>query len=184
MATIDTTIQTKEELIEWGAEDIWINILNLGIDGVMFHNFQVDLFTLLELDGFVCLHQHQVEEETEEFNENKDIYIKEFKKLPITNTKINYWKHSTVSTHIPNEEVARQVKLALHEYLSRESYVVERLREYRRQLPIYKNRVQFMITDTLSEIEFVESIISCLEEDDFSYESVCNMSCMLYNHFY
>jgi hypothetical protein len=175
-ATQPTSPATNSATLE--EETVWIKIMSQNLDGVMFHSYERDLFDLLKLKGFRKMHCHQVCEENEELDKVKDKYMKVYKKLPIlTATRKNLWKeHEGFSSDgISGEEIGKLVKESMHAYADWESEVLDNLLTWKRNTKDRK-LVHKMIVDVMEELEFVEAIINVLEECDYSYDRVCEMS--------
>ena len=68
-------------------EDAFLKILTQGLEGVMFHSFERDMFSLLKLKGFAKMHCKQTKEESENLNALKDEYIEKYNKIPFLHTE-------------------------------------------------------------------------------------------------
>jgi hypothetical protein len=159
-------------------ENVWIAIMSQNLDGVMFHSYEKDLYDLLKLKGFKKMHCHQICEENEELEKIKDKYMKIYKKMPIlSSSKSSLWRDNAnfSSEGISGEEISKLVKESMHAYADWESTVLDNLLTWKRNTKDRK-LVHNMIVDVMKELEFVEAIINVLEECDYSYDRVCEMS--------
>jgi hypothetical protein len=171
--TKDNTLQDEEK--------IWIKIMEQNLEGVMFHTFEEDLFCLLGLKGFKKLHKCQVQEESENLGHLKYKYMEHFKKLPILESDFNKWKeYSNLSAEtLSNDKISEMVEKSMKDYCNWETEVLEHLLEWKRDS---KDRqiMHLMIKDVINEIKEIETIVHILEEHEYHYDCICEMSDYLY----
>lgn len=175
------TVQNRETSIQTGEEAL-IGIMNQSLEGVMFHSFEVDLYDLLRLDGFKKMHEHQVEEESCNLEKVKHKYIETYRKIPVlTAERKSLWKEkaSLTTDNITHEKAEELVKESMKAYCEWETEVLEHLMKIRRDSKD-KCAIHKMVKDVMEELEFVEAIVKVLEERDYSYDSICEMSDYLY----
>jgi phenylalanyl-tRNA synthetase alpha subunit len=158
--------------------DIWHKIMEQNLEGVMFHLYSVDLFDLLDLKGFKKMHEYQVKEEAQELNNLKHKYIKLHNKIPILKSENKYWLKEE-NKNFTHEEISEMVKESMENYANWESEVLEHLLKWKR-LADDKQLVHSMVEGVMKEIKYIETIINVLEEHNYNYICICEMSDYLY----
>ena len=172
---------TEEPMIShtWSEEEeAFLKILTQGLEGVMFHSFERDLFALLKLHGFSKLHEKQVEEEGKNLNLLKDEYIEKYNKIPFIHTeRKDYWKEFIAKNKnsFSEHEIIEKVKESLEEYCEWETKALKHLMHWKKHSKD-KVKISHMIHDVIEEIEYVEKIDSILEKHGYSHEAICEMS--------
>jgi hypothetical protein len=172
--TSSSTVPTEEQ--------IWISIMEQNLEGVMFHSFEVDFYTMLDLKGFKRMHEHQVADETNSLKQLKCEFIKEYKKLPILKSKgSDLWSsHAALrEDDLSQDKVIELVKKSMEAYAKWEAEVLEHLLEWKRSAND-KKTIHSMVEDVMQEIKYVETIIDVLEEHDYNYDCIQDMSNYLY----
>ena len=159
-------------------EHIYIKLIEQSLEGVMFHNYNIDIFDLLCLDGFKKLHTYQYKDEGNSLACLKHEYISKFHKLPTLQLKTaNLW-HETYND-ISEERVPEIVRSALTAYYDWESGVLENLLSWRKEAKD-KTLFQGKVKDVMCEIERLETIMDILESHNYDYGCICEMSNYLY----
>lgn len=156
-------------------EEICIKIMERKLDGVMFHIYESDLFCLLELKGFKKMHEHQVKEENEELTKLKHEYIKKYCKIPKLKPETPIEWESNTEADISHEAICATVKDALEKYCDWETETLECLLKYKKDKSD-KKMCQKLIEDVMHEIKFIGTIMCVLEEHNYHYDCVCEMS--------
>lgn len=161
-------------------ENTFLRLMEQSFDGVMFHNYSIDLFDLLHLEGFKKLHMQQYQDEGNNLAELKHYYIHQFNQLPsISSSKNNLWSNPIGA--VSEESIPDIVKNALNTYYSWESDVLTNLLSWRKESKekiIFQNKIK----DVMLEIERLETLMSILEEHDYNYECICEVSNYLANN--
>lgn len=155
-------------------ESVYLKLIEISLEGVIFHNYNIDVFDVLELPGFKKLHTYQYEGESRSLAELKHTYITKFCRLPVIHTNtIDYWK--TPLSNTSEEEVSTLVKQMLDSYYNWESSVLEQLLALRKTVKD-KTVFQGKIKDVMSEIERLETIMDILSEHDYNYDCIQEVS--------
>jgi hypothetical protein len=174
-----TTIATQTSATELTEEDVWLKIMEQNLEGVMFHSYEEDLFTLLDLKGFRKMHKCQVEEESENLGNIKKKYIDLYKKMPVLESQgFDKWKMYDES-ELSHEKIAAMVKESMEDYAHWETEVLEHLLKWKRNTKDRK-LVHSMIEDVMKELKYIENIMDVLEEHEYNYECISEMSDYLY----
>lgn len=159
-------------------ESIYICLMEQSLEGVMFHNYNIDVFDVLDLCGFKKLHMCQYQDENADLESLKHEYIDKFKKIPILTIKTsNLWDHQL--GEISEETIPALTKNALAKYYDWENHVLENLLNWRKNSH-NKKMFQCKIKDVMEEIERLETILDILEEHQYNYECIKEMSNFLY----
>lgn len=134
-------------------------------------------FDLLKLPGFKALHHHQSQEETETLELLKHKYIEKYKKFPILKTKsIDRWEENEdLYKDLSEEKIISLVKESMKQYADWESEVLEHLLQWKRNVEDRKI-VHKMIEDVMQEIKHIETLMDILEEHDYNYQCICEIS--------
>lgn len=158
-------------------ENHYIKIAEHKLKGVMFHSEMAYLFTFLKLDGFKCLHEHQVAEEMCELKDLMDYYIKHHHKLLKIDSaeKIQvipeaWYGHN--NTELDSGTVKNTVNKAFQEYLSWEEETKKQLDEcanyfYEQGEMEDFHEIRKMIKGVHHEIACVQDIIFNLKMHDY-----------------
>ena len=166
-------------------EDAFLKILTQGLEGVMFHSFERDMFSLLKLKGFAKMHCKQTKEESENLNALKDEYIEKYNKIPFLHTeRKDYWKDFIAKNKnsFSEQEIIEKVKESLEEYCAWETKALNHLMNWKKYAKD-KHKVSKMIHGVIEEIEYVEKLDSILEKHGYTYEAICEMSDCLHKKY-
>lgn len=171
------TISPKATIEENTNEDMMVKMMEQNLEGVMFHLFETDLYDLLKLPGFKALHYHQSQEETETLELLKHKYIEKYKKFPILKTKsIDRWEENEdLYKDLSEEKIISLVKESMKQYADWESEVLEHLLQWKRNVEDRKI-VHKIIEDVMQEIKHIETLMDILEEHDYNYQCICEIS--------
>lgn len=187
MAGTTTTVQQSMMPLETEPitdEVIFTKMMEQNLEGVMFHVFEVDFYDLLGLHGFKAMHKCQVKEENANLSHLKHKYIEHYKKLPqLKAQKIDYWgEYATLTKEMSHEQISELVKHSMKHYADWETEVLEHLLKWKRSA---NDRKIFheMIEDEMKEIKQIETLINILEEHNYNYECICELSDYLYRRF-
>jgi hypothetical protein len=179
---ITPVVETTSTHMAPTEEQVWIKIIEQNLEGVMFHSFEEDLYCMLNLKGFKRMHERQSIEEADNLRHLKYKYIEQYKKLPILESKgFDKWAaHAALrEDDLSHEKIAELVKEGMEDYASWEAEVLEHLLEWKRSASDRKV-VHKMIEDVMKEIKYIETIIDVLEEHNYDYDCICEMSDYLY----
>lgn len=129
---------------------------------------------------FFCFIQnfiHQSQEETETLELLKHKYIEKYKKFPILKTKsIDRWEENEdLYKDLSEEKIISLVKESMKQYADWESEVLEHLLQWKRNVEDRKI-VHKMIEDVMQEIKHIETLMDILEEHDYNYQCICEIS--------
>ena len=176
-----TTVSSEYSNLD---KEILNKMISQSLEGVMFHSFEVDLFDMLNLCGFKKMHQYQVEEESALLNELKHKYIQVYHILPqIQTNEISYWKDaSNISAAMTETEKSDWVKKSLKQYSDWESTVLENLFKWKRNAS-NKNMFSEAIKDVMEEIERIDTLTSILNEHEYHFQCIQEVSEYLYKKF-
>lgn len=157
-------------------EQSWLKLIQQSLHGVTFHNFKIDYYDLLGLCGFKKLHMCQYQEESEALEDIKHSYIDKFHKLPVTTESLmNYWTDISFTM----EDIPAMVKSSLEEYYNWETSVLTNLLAWKKDCS-HKQWFQKPIQNVMAEISRIETMMSILNEHDYNYECICELSDYLY----
>ncbi len=158
-------------------EDVYLRLIETSLEGVMFHNYNIDVFDVLDLPGFKKLHMYQYKEEGHNLECLKHTYIEKFRKLPVLTVKSDFWRTSLDGAS--EETLPAMVKQVLTSYYDWESGVLDKLLEWRKCVKD-KSILQERIRNVMCEIEQLETLMDILDEHEYDYECICQMSNYLY----
>ena len=151
--------ETTNEMV---TKDKEIIIMEQVLNGVMFHLFYIDLFTLINLDGFKRIHEYQKTEEENRLNKIKERYIHQHKKLPVLHPEsINYWDKYEKS--VEEEDIEEIVEHALEDYCDWENQALQNF---------VKWKEYDYAKDVMREIDRVKYIMVLLDKDGWSKENI------------
>lgn len=179
-----TPLDTMMEVNTVSDEHIMLKMMEQNLEGVMFHLFEVDLFDLLDLSGFKAMHKHQYKEEESNLEFLKHKYIKECEKFPMLKTgKTDFWEsNADLYGTFSHEKVSELVKTSMKHYADWETEVLEHLLKWKRSAEDRKI-IHCMIEDVMKELKQIETLIDILEEHNYNYECICELSDYLYRKF-
>lgn len=166
-------------IIDENEAQSWLSMIEQSLHGVMFHNFKVDYYDLLGLCGFKKLHACQYKEENANLEELKHEYINKFQRIPVARADTaNFWKEYQASDISP-DTIPAMVKESLTEYYNWETGVLNNLLEWKKNC---SNKAWFQkpIQEVMCEITRIETMMSILEEHDYTYDCINELSNYLY----
>lgn len=158
-------------------EYILTKVMEQNLEGVMFHLFEIDLYNLFDLKGFKAMHKYQSRKEMGTLGRLKDLYIKKYKKLPQMETKnTDYWKNNAaLHKELSHEEISEIVKNSIKSYADWETEVLEHLLKWKRNSED-REIIHGMVEDVMQELKQVETLINILEEHNYNYDCICELS--------
>ena len=147
-------------------------------DGVEFHTSMVDLFAFLHLKGFQMWQEYRLKEETEKLHEIQQRFIKRHHGMlgPHRVQQYSsiippqYYGHS--AKDINKEDIMRETKRSLREYLNWEEQTLDFYKKKQRELVEIESYAEYidlreMIEDVAAEIEFLETLMIELESVNY-----------------
>ena len=152
--------------VEEVKHDPEIDMMEQILEGVMFHTFYVDLYELLDLQGFKKLHTYQKNEEEKKLNMMKKEYIKNHCKIPLLHIpKVKYWSENSglSSNDMSDEDKAKIAIKALKDYCDWESDALESFVSWKQY---------DMAKDVMKEIDRIKYIMNIIQGNDNQYEIV------------
>lgn len=166
-------------------EEHFIKILNLKLEGVMFHDEMADVFAFLNLKGFMELHKKQMFEELEETCEIKKYYLKHYHKMlkANPNSNINVYPASWAghsNMEIDAATIKNYTKNMLEQYVRWEENVKKELTViadefYSKHQMEDFNMVFELIQDVNHEISFINDIMLKLKMTDYDSKDIVHM---------
>ena len=147
-------------------------------DGVEFHNSMVELYEFLHLKGFKMWQEHQVREEMEKLKEIQGKFIKRHHymlgphRVQQYSTIIPQEFYAHAAKDITKDDIVKETKRSLKEYLRWEEKTLNFLKQKQRELAQMESYAEYidireMIEDVVSEIEFVETFMIELESVNY-----------------
>lgn len=181
---VPTTTPTMEEKPKIDEEYVMIKMMEQNLEGVMFHLFEVDFYNLFDLKGFSAMHKYQSRQEMGNLGRLKNEYIKKYNKLPQIETEYtDYWKDNKgLYKGISHEEISELVKNSIKKYADWETEVLEHLLKWKRNSS-ERELIHNMVEDVMKELKQVETLIDILEEHNYNYECICELSDYLQRRF-
>lgn len=166
-------------------EEHFTKILNLKLEGVMFHDEMADVFAFLNLKGFMKLHKKQMFDELEETCKIKKYYLGHYHKMlkANPNSNINVYPVSWVghsNMEIDAATIKNYTKNMLEQYLKWEESVKKELSGiadefYSKHQMEDFNMVYELIKDVNQEIIFIQDIMLKLKMTDYDSHDIVHM---------
>lgn len=144
------------------------------MDGIIFHSQMVDLYDFLHLKGFRKWQETMVKEEIECTAETQHHFIKRhhmllppYQKVYENNIIPNPWYEQS-SMNISKEDIVKETKRSLHEYLNWEKGTLDMLAELSKKLIEHEAYSEYMDIREISEhvageIHYIECLMIELE---------------------
>lgn len=171
MAETNTPKITMNNTTTQPQKNMYVQIMERRLDGVMFHTFYSDLFELLGLTGFKKFHAKQAMEEKRSLEKLKSCYMKKYKMLPILETKSveEYWsKYANLDMqHLTQPQIAEIVKASLDHYLSWEKTSLKNFIAWD-EMEVAK--------EIMKEIDMIDYIVYLLNKYGYDYENILYLS--------
>lgn len=149
-------------------------------DAIEFHRSMVDMFDFLHLRGFKTWQECRVKEESDKMQDIQHLFIKRRQTMlgPIKtqhySTVIPPEMYSHTARDVAHEDISRETKRILKEYLKWEESTLEFYKKKMRELMEIESYAEYidireLIDDTSSEIEFLEEFM--VELESVGYDS-------------
>lgn len=149
-------------------------------DGVEFHTSLVDLYAFLHLKGFQMWQEYRLKEETEKLHEIQHRFIKRHHgmlgphRVQQHPSIIPHTFYGHSSTEINKEDIMRETKRSLKEYLTWEENTLEFYKKKQKELVEMESYAEYidlreMIEDVAAEIEFLKTLM--IELESVNYDS-------------
>lgn len=151
------------------------------MDGVIFHSQMADLYDFLHLKGFRKWQEAMIKEESDCTAETQHHFIKRhhallppYQKVYENNIIPESWYEHT-SMDISKEDIVRETKRSLHEYLKWEKETVEMLNQVSKELIEHEAYSEYMDVREMSEhvageIHYIECLM--IELESVGYDAV------------
>lgn len=147
-------------------------------DGVEFHSSMVDLYEFLHLKGFKMWQEHQLHEEMEKLKELQSKFIQRHHymlgphKIQQYTSIIPQEFYAHAAKDVTKDDVVKETKRSLKEYLRWEEKTLNFLKQKQRELAQMESYAEYidireMIEDVAAEIEFVETFMIELESVNY-----------------
>lgn len=149
-------------------------------DAIEFHQSMVDMFDFLHLRGFKTWQECRVKEETEKMQDIQHLFIKRRQSMlgPLKVQQYSSVIPPEMYTHttreVAHDDISRETKRILKEYLKWEESTLEFYKKKMRELMEIESYAEYidireLIDDTASEIEFLENFM--VELESVGYDS-------------
>lgn len=168
-------------------EDAWLKIIEHQLEAITYHNYMIDIYTLMDLHGFRKMHKYQFYSELDELQDLKKDYIKHYCKMPIVHSdKGDLWEESKDLTDksFSHSHLVDSIKDTLQNYLNYEECTIDFLEDMKKYMcDNCKYKVMDMIHDVEEEIKNIKLIMCDLEEANYEYVYLCRLQdylCAIY----
>lgn len=160
-------------------QELHLKQMKHGAEGVLFHTYQRDAFSVLSLKGFAKFHDKRVCQETEALDKSKDHYICRNGILPIFKVDVDFWKDSkNINSKLEHDEIGPTVQKLMEELLDWENDGLDLLMHLKGQSKD-KKKYYTMIQGQIQELDFLECVDKVLNQYGYSYEAVQEMDSYL-----
>ena len=143
-------------------------------DAIEFHQSMVDMFDFLHLRGFKTWQEYRVKEETEKMQDIQHMFIKRRQSMLGPHRVQQYssiippemYTHTT--REISRDDISRETKRILKEYMKWEEKTLEFYKKKMRELMEIESYAEYidireLIDDVVAEIEFLQNTMVELE---------------------
>ena len=151
------------------------------MDGIIFHFQMIDMYDFLHLKGFRKWQEAMVKEEIEgtaetqhHINKSHHKLLPPYQKVYENNIIPNSWYEQS-SMNISKEDIVRETKRSLHEYLNWEKGTLDMLAELSKELIEHEAYSEYMDVREISEhvageIHYIECLM--IELESVGYDAV------------
>lgn len=160
-------------------QEMHLEQLKHSAEGVLFHTYQRDAYSVLGLNGFKNFHDKRVCKETESLDKSKDHYISRNGIMPVFKVEENFWKDSNkITSKLERDEIGQTVQKLMEELLNWENDGLDLLMHLKGKSKD-KKKYYTMIQGQIQELDFLECVDKVLNQYGYSYEAVQEMDSYL-----